>query len=58
MIGVAIQKYFERCAKFLMRILKPFTFALLIFIIVFAIVSNLYLFKLFSWQVKIKIFNP
>jgi sodium/bile acid cotransporter 3/5 len=51
LIGVGIQKYFERCAKFLMRILKPLTFGLLIFIIVFAIISNLYLFSLFSWQV-------
>jgi len=33
------------------RMMKPFSVVLIIFIIIFAIVTNLYLFKLFSWKI-------
>ncbi|XP_017780480.1 PREDICTED: P3 protein-like, partial [Nicrophorus vespilloides] len=52
-IGFLIQKYMKRVAAFLVRILKAFSALLLIFIVVFAIVTNLYLFKLFSWQILV-----
>lgn len=51
-IGVAIQRCSPRVTRILVRLLKPISSALIIFIIIFAIVTNLYLFKLFSWQVR------
>lgn len=57
MIGLALQ---SRCPKFsqlMVRILKPFSSCLILFIIVFASVTNFYLFKLFTWQVSVTFFN-
>lgn len=54
-IGLLLQKYLKRVAKFLERVLKMFGTLLIIFIVVFAIITNLYLFELFSWQVRIYI---
>lgn len=51
-IGILIQRYLPRLAKLLVRILKTCSSLLIIFIIVFAIVTNLYLFQLFTWQVS------
>ncbi|CAH1185766.1 unnamed protein product [Phyllotreta striolata] len=50
-IGYLIQRYFKNIAQFMTRIIKGFSSLLILFIIVFAIVTNLYLFKLFSWQI-------
>lgn len=55
-IGYLISRYFKKISAFLVRILKGFSALLLIFIVVFAIVTNLYLFQLFSWQVSYKFF--
>lgn len=52
MIGLLIQRYLPRLAKLLVRILKTCSSMLIIFIIIFAIVTNFYLFKLFTWQVS------
>lgn len=52
-IGIAIQKRMPRVTQVLVRILKPASTFLILFIIVFAIVTNLYLFKLFSWQIVV-----
>lgn len=52
-IGVFIQKRLPKLAKILVRILKSFSGLLIIFIIVFAIITNLYLFELFTWQVSL-----
>lgn len=52
-IGFLIQRYFPRVGRFLVRILKPASSLLIIFIVVFAIITNLYLFKLFTWQVRV-----
>lgn len=52
LIGSLISRYFPRAGRFLVRILKPASSLLIIFIVVFAIVTNLYLFKLFTWQVR------
>lgn len=51
-IGLLIQRFLPRLAKLLVRILKPVSLVLIIFIIIFAIVANLYIFQLFSWQVS------
>lgn len=51
-VGFLIQRYLPRFAKFMARILKGFSTLLILFIVIFAIVTNLYLFELFSWQVR------
>jgi len=51
--GLLIQRHLPRVRKILVRILKPLSILLLLFIVVFAIVTNLYLFELFSWQIII-----
>lgn len=53
-IGLLIQRFIPNLAKLLVRILKTFSSLLIVFIIIFAIVTNLYLFQLFTWQVSIK----
>lgn len=57
-IGYLIQRYLKRLSRFLARILKCFSSILILFIIIFAIITNLYLFKLFSWQVHNLSANP
>lgn len=51
-IGVGIQYKWPNVAKFLVKILKPFAVFLIVFIIIFAVYTNLYLFQLFTWQVQ------
>jgi predicted Na+-dependent transporter len=51
-LGFLIQKYLPRVTKFMVRILKPFSALLILFIIIFAVVTNLYLFELFTWKVR------
>lgn len=51
-IGYFIQKKLPRISRILVRIMKPFSVILILFIVIFAIVTNLYLFKLFSWKVS------
>lgn len=53
-LGLLIQKFFPRVSKFMVRIMKPFSALLIIFIVVFAFITNYYLFQLFSWQVSAK----
>lgn len=50
-IGFFIQKKFPRISKTLVRIMKPCSVILILFIIIFAITTNLYMFQLFSWKV-------
>ncbi|XP_062533962.1 ileal sodium/bile acid cotransporter-like isoform X2 [Armigeres subalbatus] len=50
-IGLLIQRYSPRTARILVRILKPMSALLILFIVIFAIITNLYLFELFSWQI-------
>lgn len=52
-IGYCIQRYLPRISRVMIRVLKPLSSCLIIFIIVFATVTNLYLFKIFSWKVSI-----
>lgn len=51
-IGYLIQKSLPRVTKIMVRILKPFSALLILFIIIFAIITNLYLFELFTWKVR------
>ncbi|CAB3227663.1 unnamed protein product [Arctia plantaginis] len=50
-IGLAMQKFTPKIAAFMVRILKGFSTTLLLFIIIFAIATNIYIFRLFSWQI-------
>lgn len=50
-IGLLIQRYLPRVTKVLVRILKPCSTMLIMFIVIFAIYTNFYLFQLFSWEI-------
>ncbi|CAH1401527.1 unnamed protein product [Nezara viridula] len=50
-IGFGIQVYFKRISAFMVRFLKLFSVLLIAFIICFAVITNFYLFKFFSWQI-------
>ncbi|XP_018362929.1 PREDICTED: ileal sodium/bile acid cotransporter-like isoform X2 [Trachymyrmex cornetzi] len=52
-IGFIIQKKFPRVSKILVRVMKPCSVILIIFIIIFAIMTNLYIFQLFTWKIII-----
>lgn len=52
-IGYCIQRFMPRVSRVMTRILKPLSSCLIIFIIIFATITNLYLFKIFSWKVSI-----
>ncbi|EDW75134.1 uncharacterized protein Dwil_GK19860 [Drosophila willistoni] len=51
LIGLAIQRCSPRLTRLLVRLLKPISASLILFIIIFAIITNFYLFQLFSWQI-------
>ena len=51
-IGYLIQLKFPKLSKFLVRIMKPFAILLIVFIVIFAVITNMYLFKMFTWQVS------
>lgn len=53
LIGYLLQRYKNKVAVVLARTLKMFATFIILFIICFAVVTNLYLFELFSWQVFI-----
>lgn len=50
-IGLLISRYAPRLSKFLVRILKPMALFLILFIIIFGIWANLYIFRLMTWPV-------
>lgn len=52
-VGYLIQRFLPRVSKVMVRILKPFSGILILFIIIFAIVTNLYLFQLFTWKILV-----
>ncbi|GLH03808.1 Uncharacterized protein GBIM_09651, partial [Gryllus bimaculatus] len=52
-IGLALQRFCPKIAKFMARILRPFSIILILFIVIFAIITNYYIFKLFSWQIVV-----
>ncbi len=50
-IGLLIARYLPRVSAFLVRILKPMALFFIMFILVFGVWANLYMFKLMSWKV-------
>jgi len=52
LVGLLVQRRLPRIARVLVRLLKPISTCLILFIVVFAIITNYYLFYLFSWQVR------
>ncbi|XP_049880720.1 solute carrier family 10 member 6-like [Pectinophora gossypiella] len=50
-IGLAMQRWTPKIAAFMVRILKGFSTTILLFIIIFAIITNLYIFELFTWEI-------
>ncbi|KAL0272345.1 UNVERIFIED_CONTAM: hypothetical protein PYX00_005354 [Menopon gallinae] len=52
-IGYAVQRFLPRVSKILVRLLKPLSVSLIIFIVIFACVTNAYIFKLFTWQILV-----
>uniref|UniRef100_A0A8D9FIE1 P3 protein n=1 Tax=Cacopsylla melanoneura TaxID=428564 RepID=A0A8D9FIE1_9HEMI len=50
-VGYAIQRRLPRVSQLMVRILKPFSGSLILFIVLFAVYTNLYLFKLFTWKI-------
>lgn len=52
-IGLLIQRFLPRVSNILVKILKPCSTLLILFIVIFAVVTNLYLFELFSWQIVV-----
>lgn len=50
-IGILMQKYFPRTAKFLKKTLATVSVIIILFIIIFGIYANLYMFKLFDWKI-------
>lgn len=52
MIGVIIKKILPKVANFMVKILKPLSAILILFIVVMAMITNFYIFQLFSWKVS------
>lgn len=57
LIGLILQRKQPKFSKLMVRILKPFSSLLILFIIVFATVTNWYLFKLFTSEVNKTFFS-
>lgn len=53
-IGILLQKFLPKVAKFLLRIFKPVAGIFMIFIIVLAAVIYWYLFFIFTWEVSLE----
>lgn len=52
LIGLAIQRWLPRVAQIMVRWLKPISAGMIGAIIILAVATNFYLFKLFTWQVS------
>lgn len=52
-IGLGFQKWLPRVAKFCRRILSPFSICMILFIIIFGTYANLYMYRLFTWQILV-----
>jgi len=50
-LGFLIRRKLPKAADFLVKILKPMSLFLILFILIFGIWANLYIFKLMNWQV-------
>uniref|UniRef100_A0A1B6F323 P3 protein n=1 Tax=Cuerna arida TaxID=1464854 RepID=A0A1B6F323_9HEMI len=52
-LGYVIQRWFPALCKVLVRILKSFSIILILSIIIFATITNWYLFRLFTWRIML-----
>lgn len=52
-IGFALQKWLPKISGFLAKILKGFSSLLILFIIIFATITNWYLFSLLTWEIVV-----
>lgn len=52
-IGVLIQLYLPRLAAICRKILGPFSVAMIIFIVVFGVYTNLFMFHIFTWRIAV-----
>lgn len=52
-IGLLIARFAPRLSAFLVRILKPMSLFLILFILIFGVWANLYIFRLMTWPVLI-----
>merc|ERR1719273_2337918 len=50
-IGLAISRWAPKVSKFMVKILKPLALFLILFIIIFGVWANLYIFDMMTWQV-------
>ncbi|KAH8304879.1 hypothetical protein KR018_006036 [Drosophila ironensis] len=51
LVGVIIQKRSARITRVLVRLLKPISACLILFIVIFAVITKFYIFSFFSWQI-------
>ncbi|CAL8134712.1 unnamed protein product [Orchesella dallaii] len=52
-LGFFIQRKYPAISRYMLLFLKPFSIFLMVFIIVFAIITNAYFFQLFTFQIMI-----
>ncbi len=52
-IGLLITRYLPRVSKVMVRVIKPMALFLILFILIFGVWANLYMFKLMDWRVII-----
>uniref|UniRef100_T1IRZ5 Uncharacterized protein n=1 Tax=Strigamia maritima TaxID=126957 RepID=T1IRZ5_STRMM len=52
-IGLIFQRYFPKISTFCRRLLGPCSLFMILFIVIFGIFANLYMFKIFTWQVAL-----
>ncbi|KAK2708878.1 hypothetical protein QYM36_014490 [Artemia franciscana] len=50
-VGIAIRRFLPRVADVLVKMLKPMASLFIVFIIVFGVYTNLYMFQIMGWQV-------
>jgi len=50
-IGLALQRWAPKVSNFMVKILKPLALFLILFIIIFGVWANLYIFEMMTWQV-------
>eukprot|EP00095_Tigriopus_kingsejongensis_P010484 maker-scaffold1034_size68570-snap-gene-0.15 protein:Tk10484 transcript:maker-scaffold1034_size68570-snap-gene-0.15-mRNA-1 annotation:"p3 protein" len=50
-IGLLISKFLPRVSKFMVRVLKPMALFLILFILIFGVWANFYMFQLMTWKV-------
>jgi len=50
-IGLALQRWAPKVSNFMVKILKPMALFLILFIIIFGVWANLYIFEMMTWQV-------